>query len=204
MENKNKRKRKTKIIVCFILLVALAVVCRLIPLPAGIYGITPMYAMAIFGGVVFKKDPKFAFLLPLFSFFICDVLIQTLYSLGAWSTPGFYEGQLLNYILFALLTFVGLGIKKPGLVSVGIASLVAPTLFYLLSNLAVWAFAGFYPITGSGLKACYIAGWPFYFPYSLLSTLVFSAFLFGLFGAIRRFSGDTGLQRSAEAVGSPL
>lgn len=163
------------------MLITLAVVIRLIPMPAGIYGVTPMYAMAIFGGVLFKKDKKFAFLLPLLSFFICDLLIQLLYTAGAWSAPGFYEGQLLNYILFGLLTFVGMAIKKPGVVSVGIASLVAPTLFYLFSNLGVWAFAGFYPMTMAGLKTCYMAGLPFYFPYSLLSTLVFSAVLFGAY-----------------------
>lgn len=182
-------EKRTKVIVCFTLLVALAVISRLIPMPAGIYGITPMYAMAIFGGVVFKKDRKFAFLLPLLSFFICDVLIQLLYSIGAWSTPGFYEGQLLNYVLFALLTFVGLGIKKPGVLSIGIASLIAPTVFYILSNLGVWAFAGFYPVTGAGLKACYIAGWPFYFPYSLLSTVVFATVLFGVYHLYKNKAG---------------
>jgi len=174
-------EKKSKVMVCFGLLITLAVVMRLIPMPAGVYGVTPMYAMAIFGGVIFKKDRKYAFLLPLLSFFICDVLIQVMYKMGAWTTPGFYEGQLLNYVLFALLTFLGLGIKKPGVLSIGLASLIAPTVFYVLSNLGVWAFAGFYPLTLGGLKACYIAGLPFYFPYSLLSTLVFSAVLFGAF-----------------------
>lgn len=188
-------EKKTKILVCFTILVALAVICRLMPMPAGIYGITPMFAMAIFGGVVFKKDKKYAFLLPILSFFICDVLIQVLFNMGAWSTPGFYDGQLLNYVLFALLTFIGLGIRKPGILSIGIASIIAPTVFYILSNLGVWAFAGFYPMTGAGLKACYVAGWPFYFPYSLLSTLLFSAVLFG---AYRLYSSRTNAEgRSA-------
>ena len=174
-------EKKSKIMICFGLLITLAIVMRLIPMPAGIYGVTPMYAMAIFGGAIFKKDKKYAFLLPLLSFFICDVLVQVLYKAGAWTTPGFYDGQLLNYVLFALLTFVGFGIKKPGILSIGLASLIAPTVFYLLSNLGVWAFAGFYPMTVAGLKACYIAGFPFYFPYSLLSTLVVSAVLFGAY-----------------------
>ena len=174
-------EKRSKILVCFCLLIGVAIIMRLIPMPAGIYGVTPMYAMAIFGGVVFKKDKKYAFLLPLLSFFACDVLIEVLFKMGAWSTPGFYEGQLLNYVLFALLTFVCLGIKKPGVVSVGLASLVAPTIFYILSNLGVWAFAGFYPVTSAGLKACYIAGFPFYFPYSLLSTMAFSSVLFGAY-----------------------
>lgn len=192
-------EKKSKIIVCFVLLIALAVICRLIPMPAGVYGVTPMFAMAIFGGVIFKKDRKYAFLLPILSFFICDVLIQVLYTVGAWSTPGFYEGQLLNYILFALLTFIGLGIRKPRILSIGIAALIAPTVFYLLSNLGVWAFAGFYPMTGAGLNACYLAAWPFYFPYSLLSTLLFSGVLFGAYNAYLKYAGQTqahGSQRS--------
>lgn len=189
-------KKSAKIVVCFCLLIAVAIIARLIPMPAGIYGITPMYAMAIFGGVVFKKDKKYAFLLPLLSFFICDILVEILFKMGAWSTPGFYEGQLLNYVLFALLTFVGLGIKKPGVLSVGLASFIAPTVFYILSNLGVWAFAGFYPMTAAGLKACYVAGFPFYFPYSLLSTLVFSALLFGAYAGYKATSETLGVARS--------
>ncbi|SEA31597.1 hypothetical protein SAMN05192529_11391 [Arachidicoccus rhizosphaerae] len=189
-------EKRSKIVVCFCLLIAVALIMRLIPMPAGIYGVTPMYAMAIFGGVVFKKDKKYAFLLPLLSFFICDVVVEVLFKLGAWSTPGFYEGQLINYILFALLTVIGFGVKKPGIVSVGIASLVAPTIFYILSNLSVWAFAGFYPMTADGLKGCYIAGFPFYFPYSLLSTLVFSAILFGVYSLYKAKSKALHLSHS--------
>ena len=181
-------EKRTKIIVCFSLLIALAILSRMIPMPAGIYGVTPMYAMAVFGGVIFKKDKKYGFLLPILSFFICDVLIQILYSIGAWTTPGFYEGQLLNYVLFALLPLIGFGIRKPGILSVGLASIIAPTAFYIFSNLGVWLFAGFYPETLLGLKACYVAGWPFYFPYSILSTLVFSGLLFGAYELYSRKS----------------
>lgn len=174
-------KESSKVWFVFALLIGLAVICRLIPMPAGVYGITPMYAMAIFGGALFRQDKKYAFLIPILSFFACDVLIQVLYSMDLWSTPGFYDGQLTNYILFALLTFVGFGIRKPKVSSVLIASIAAPTLFYLLSNLAVWAFSGFYPMNLTGLQSCYIAGWPFYFPYSIISTIIFSGVLFGSF-----------------------
>lgn len=145
-----------------------------------------MYAMAIFGGAIFRTDKKVAFLLPILSFFLSDLLIQALYSAGKWSTPGFYDGQLINYILFALLTFIGFSIRKPRIGNVLVASILAPLVFFILSNLAVWAFAGFYPMTAAGLKTCYIAGWPFFFPYSLLSTLVFSGVLFGGFALIKQ------------------
>ena len=178
-------ENKRKVFLCFILLIAIAVICRLIPMPAGVYGVTPMYAMAIFGGVIFRKEKKFAFLLPILSFFVCDLLVEVLYKLNAWTTPGFYDGQLLNYVLFALLTFVGLSIRKPSVTTIGIGAIVAPTVFYLLSNFGVWLFAGFYPMTAAGLKTCYIAGWPFYFPYSIIATICFSAILFGIYELYR-------------------
>ena len=167
-----------KVTVSFIILIAIAVLFKFVPMPAGVYGVTPMYAMAIFGGVIFRKDIKLAMLLPLLSFFVSDVVVEVLYRMHAWTSPGFYDGQIINYILFGLLVFIGRGIKKPTVGTISMASIIAPTAFYLLSNLSVWLMAGFYPMTAAGLKACYIAGLPFYLPYSLLSTLVFTNALF--------------------------
>ena len=167
-----------KVTVSFLILIAIAVIFKFIPMPAGVYGVTPMYAMAIFGGLIFRKNIKIAILLPLLSFFISDVIVEILFKIHLWTTPGFYEGQLLNYVLFGLLVFIGRGIKKPTVGAISMAAIIAPTVFYILSNLGVWLFAGFYPMTAAGLKACYIAGLPFYLPYSLLATLVFTNVLF--------------------------
>jgi lipopolysaccharide export LptBFGC system permease protein LptF len=63
--------------------------------------------------------------------------------------------------------------KTAGLVVAGTFS------FFIITNFAVWAMGGLYPMTIEGLMACYIAGIPFY-GNTLLSTSLFSALFFGL------------------------
>jgi hypothetical protein len=50
--------------------------------------------------------------------------------------------------------------------------------FFLLSNGAVWAFSGMYPLTGQGLTQCYIAALPF-LDKTVLGDLFWTAVLFG-------------------------
>ncbi|QDT07905.1 hypothetical protein K227x_63340 [Rubripirellula lacrimiformis] len=56
-------------------------------------------------------------------------------------------------------------------------SLVASTLFFLVSNFGVWM-AGWYSMTMAGLAACYVAAIPF-FGYTIAGDLAFTAILFG-------------------------
>lgn len=151
-------------------------------MPGRPYGFAPQIAMAIFGGAIIK-DKKFAFLLPLLAMFVSDGLYQLLYINGVGIIPGFYEGQALNYLLFAGLTVFGFFIKNFNVKNIAIASISAPTVYFLISNFLVWASAS--PLAGlqrpktfSGLMMCYGDGLPFY-PWSLASTFVFSAILFG-------------------------
>jgi hypothetical protein len=44
----------------------------------------------------------------------------------------------------------------------GLCGVVPATAFYLVTNLAVWAFTGLYAKTLVGLSACYVAAVPFY------------------------------------------
>jgi hypothetical protein len=164
----------------FILLIVIASLYRI--MPGRPYGFAPMIAMAIFGGAVIK-DKKFAFLLPLLAMFVSDGLYQLLYMNGVGNIPGFYEGQALNYILFGGLTVFGFFIKNFNVKRIALASISAPTTYFLLSNFFVWAssspLAGLSrPKTFSGLMMCYVDGLPFY-PWSVVSTFVFSTILFG-------------------------
>jgi hypothetical protein len=120
----------------FALLVAIASLYRV--LPHGTYGFPPQLAMAVFAGAIIKNK-KFSFLMPLGSMFLSDLLFQGLYALGYSNTPGFYEGQWVNYLLIGSLTVFGFWAKnlKPG--NILAASLAAPTFYFLASNLAVWA-----------------------------------------------------------------
>lgn len=163
----------------FLLLVAVAAVYRIVPRPESLWGFAPQIAMAIFGGSVIK-DKKFAFLLPLLSMFISDALFHILYLSGMGNTPGFYTGQFTNYVLFGLLTVVGFFIHQRNVLQIGLGALVAPVIYFLLSNLQVWIGGGGWghPKTIEGLMLTYNDGLPF-FKGSLLATVFFSAVLFG-------------------------
>jgi hypothetical protein len=94
------------------ILLALVVVAALYRIiPGRPYGFAPQIAMALFGGAVIK-DKKLAFALPLLSMVLSDALVELLYFAGISPMWGFYEGQLTNYVLFALLTVSGFFIKK--------------------------------------------------------------------------------------------
>jgi len=169
-----------------ILLVIIAALYRIIPDRR--FGFAPQWAMAVFAGAVIK-DKKWAFIIPVLSMFISDLLYQALYLGGMTNMPGFYEGQWQNYVLFALLVFVGMAIKKLNVIQIAAASLAAPTLYFLASNFLLWASNGTTrgldrPKTFSGLMQCYADAVPFY-RMSILATFVFSAILFGSYLFIR-------------------
>ena len=172
-----------------ILLVLISALYRIIP--GRPYGFAPQWAMAVFAGIVIK-DKKWAFLIPVLSMFLSDLIYQVSYNAGLSAIPGFYEGQWQNYVLFGLLAGTGMLVKKPNVQNIVVASLVAPTVYFILSNLILWAgWSGTRglgrPKTWEGLMLCYGDAIPFYRT-SLLATLVFSAVLFGTYYFIRKNS----------------
>ncbi len=161
------------------------------------YGFAPQIAMAIFGGAIIK-DKVWAFILPLLSMFISDILYQALYVNGLSTIPGFYEGQWLNYILFGGLTLFGFLMKKINAVNVLGFSIIGSVLFFLTSNFTVWAGGGGFnrPKTFNGLMQCYGDALAFHREYGLikgfagnfiLGDLFFCILLFGLFHIAQRF-----------------
>lgn len=181
-------KSSNSIVWSFLLLVIIAGLYRIIP--GRPYGFAPQWAMAIFAGAVIK-DRKWAFIIPMLSMFISDLLYQVLYVGGVTNMQGFYEGQWQNYLLFTLLVFVGFAIKKLNVLQIGAASFAAPTLYFLVSNFLVWASNGTTrgldrPKTFDGLILCYTDGIPFY-KMSILASFVFSAILFGAYIFIRNY-----------------
>ncbi|MCU7693586.1 DUF6580 family putative transport protein [Haoranjiania flava] len=163
-------------IILTIALTALAVALfRIMPRWEGVWGITPIFSIALFSGSIFKSNKGMAFLLPVLALFFSDVLWQLI------DGSGFYPGQFVNYILFVMITCIGFFINKNNVVNIGLASLAAPTAFFLLSNFSVWVSGGGLarPKNFAGLMQTYVDGLPFYFPWQLASTLFFSALLFG-------------------------
>ena len=172
----------------FLILVIIAALYRIIP--GRPFGFAPQWAMSVFAGAVIK-DKKWAFIIPVLSMFISDLLYQILYIGGVTNMQGFYEGQWQNYLLFTLLVFVGFAIKKLNVLQITVASVAAPTIYFLVSNFLVWASNGTTrgldrPKTFNGLMFCYADGIPFYRT-SILATLIFSAILFGSYLFMRNY-----------------
>ncbi len=160
-------------------------------LPNRPMGFAPQLAIALFSGALFVKDKKWAFALPLFSMFLSDLLYQVLYSYGISPIMGFYDGQWINYLLFAAITCFGFMIRKNNPANMLVAALAAPTTHFLVSNFLVWisdrGFGLNRPKTFSGLLLTYEDALPFY-RNSVIATVVFSAVLFGTYYFAQKFT----------------
>jgi hypothetical protein len=182
-------KKDKSIIISFVLLVLMASLYRI--LPGRPLGFAPQIAMALFAGSI-VKDKKFAFLLPLFSMLVSDIIYEVLFQYNLSPIPGFYSGQWVNYLLFAAITVVGFKIKQTNPVHILTGSIAGATIYFLLSNFTVWLGGGLditnlpYPKTMSGLLSCYTAAIPFY-KGSLYATLIFSGILFGGYFLINKY-----------------
>ena len=159
-----------------VLMVVLASLYR--ALPGRPFGFAPQWAIAIFAGAI-VTNRGLALILPLFSMFVSDLIYHLLYINSLGSVPGFYEGQWVNYLLFAGVTLLSFFMKKISVRNIARFSFYGPTAFFLVSNFLVWAGNGGWgrPKTFNGLMMAYNDGLPFY-AWSLVSTLLFSTVLF--------------------------
>jgi hypothetical protein len=146
-------------------------------------GFAPQIAMALFAGSI-SKDKRFAFLFPVLSLLISDLIYQVLYIQGLSTIKGFYSGQWQNYLLIASITIIGFFINKNKIGQIFIGSLAGAVYFFLISNFMVWVGGGWdinnqpYPRSFSGLMLCFSEALPF-FKWSVLSTLIFNGIFFG-------------------------
>jgi hypothetical protein len=152
-------------------IVVAAALARLAPHPPNV---TPIAAMALFGGACLANR-KTAYLLPLAAMLLSDLVLGfTRY--GLWSMIAI---QPAVYACFLATTALGQLVKdRRSVWQVGAAGVAGSVLFFLVTNLAEWATGSLYPLTGSGLAACYAAAIPF-FRNTLLGDCAFTAILFG-------------------------
>ena len=171
-----KFSKKVFLIVSLILIVS--ALYRVSPLRD--YGFAPQLAIALFSGFLFRDNKKWAFIFPLVSMILSDVMYEILYSYNLSDMKGFYGyGQILNYFFFVLVTAIGFFINKVNLTKITSAVIAGPTVFYLLSNFSVWLGNGGnqHAKTLTGLSACMVEGLPFY-KNSLIGTAIFSVIFF--------------------------
>lgn len=146
------------------LLVLVAALSRLLPHP---WNWTAIGAAALLGGARFEKTWE-AVLVPLAALLVTDLIL------------GFHGTMAAVYGAFAL-TAVGARFFRDSIHGwkIGLAAFLASLAFFLITNFAVWASGGWYPMNAQGLIACFVAGLPFWGS-QLAGDLFYSAVLFGL------------------------
>ncbi len=139
----------------------------------------PVAALILFGGFFFRRSWAAA---------IGLIVIMLLSDLKL----GVYDWKLSACVYTSLAIAAGLGVWIRRSIENGspthmgfqqatrfaIASLIMSTVFYVLTNGAVWWIGQWYSVTWSGMVACYTAGLPFYRA-TLLGDLFFTGALVG-------------------------
>lgn len=152
-----------------LILILMGVVCRVMPHPDNF---TPTLAIALFGGVALP--PSLALWVPLLLMMTSDLIL------------GLHPLFWLVWSCFFLVSLAGSRIReRAGLVSIGLTTLTASILFFVLTNLGVFLFENMYPKTGAGLMECFTMALPF-FRNSVLGDIFYTFILFGLFAFAKR------------------
>jgi hypothetical protein len=137
---------------------------------------TPVGAVALFGGAYFT-DKKKAFLVPLITLFISDLLINYLYfHKFVW----FYADATWTYISFAAMVYIGTLLQKINVVNVILASLGSVLIHWLLTDINPWLYGNSYDKSIVGYFQSLFAAIPFERSL-LMGNLVYGFILFGGF-----------------------
>jgi hypothetical protein len=160
---------KTRLITLVFLIFA-AALTRLLPHP---WNFTAIGAIALFGGSHFSSRWQ-SMLVPMVALLLTDLIL------------GLYTGMIYTYGAFALIVILGWTLtEKASAFRIGTCSLVASTLFFVISNLGVWALDALYPRTFAGLADCYVMAIPF-FGNQILGDLFYSGVIFGAYALLKR------------------
>src|SRR5688572_1509662 len=133
------------------LVVLAAAAMRLLFNHFSIWNFNPLVAVALFAGVRFS-DKKLAFIIPFAVMVLTDWII------------GFHAQMFPVYVSYGLITVIGIALsKRETVVNTLASSLIASTLFFLVTNLVFWySDLQLYPNTFAGQIASYTAALPFF------------------------------------------
>lgn len=145
--NKNNSMNKKQYILV-IGLIALGLITRLAWHPANT---TALAAISLASGFYFSK--KLAWLIPAIVMFISNIF------LGSYELPV----MISVYLSFIAVTYLGSWLKTRASVGRLVVAIILPaTLFFVVTNVAVWLFTPWYVKTLGGLVQSLIAGLPFW------------------------------------------
>ena len=168
------------------------------------WSFSPLTAVCLLSGACLS-DRRLAFALPLMAMLLSNIGIGLLSGKWEWAFPP--GTWWVTYACYAVAIWLGLGLRRRGkssplLIAIGMG-LGFEVFFFLASNLTyLYGPMSLYPQTWSGLVECYVAAWPF-FRNAPLSTLAFTALLFGPLGSVVP-TADGVLPADASARDVPL
>ncbi|MGE5164317.1 MAG: DUF6580 family putative transport protein [Sphingobacteriales bacterium] len=165
MQPTNKRAKLWMDLLLVAFLIGLNVVARLLPHAPGFL---PVAASGLFAARVLDT-PVLALLVPVLGMILSDVAL-----------PGEdWRIQAVGFAAIAIPALAGMATRRwHGIVPVVATMVPCSVLFFLMSNGAVWAFSGMYPLTWQGLVQCYVVALPF-LDKTVLGDLFWIAVLFG-------------------------
>jgi hypothetical protein len=146
-------------------LVALGVAARLLPHEPNF---TPIAASTLFAATVLRTR-LLAFAVPILALVISDMVLAS--EMTSIRTVVYAMFMLPAVVAFLPERTRALGMFVPAIIAYSL-------LFFVTTNLAVWAFSGMYPLTAAGLATCYAAALPF-LPQTVIGDLFWAAVLFG-------------------------
>ena len=152
-------------------LILVVAACRVMPHAPNF---TPVGALALWSGVHWPHR-RGAWLAPLIALLLGDL------ARGWWFGEALFE-PITAVVYLSFLAPVGIGFLLRERHSSGrwptmSAAVLGTSLsFFILSNAGVWLIAGWYPLTWSGLTACYVAALPFLAP-TVCGDVLFSGLL---------------------------
>jgi hypothetical protein len=134
---------------------------------------TPTAAAAVFAGYYFSRI-SLAVVVPIAILLISDLLLPAYNSFAV---------MVATYAIMILPVWFGRLLRRPATTweiagRWAICGFVPATLFYLVTNFAVWAFQSDYATTWHGLVLCYWSAVPFY-RWMLSGDVFYFAVLFG-------------------------
>lgn len=148
----------------------LAILSRFLPHPPNF---TPILAIALFGGAIFKNK-KLALALPLVAVFLSDLVL------------GLHESMIAVYLCLGLFMYFGTKINRKSGKQVITYSLISAIIFFFVTNFSVWAFTAMYDKSFTGLLESYSLGLPF-FRWTAISSLIYSGALFGVYNLSEKY-----------------
>lgn len=154
-------------------LVVLTLFSRFIP---HLSNAVPLTALALAAGYYFKGT-RLGMIIPIATVFFSDLVLHFM----TGGNYGFYSEMPFVYGAYLLISMLGSSFSRLNLVGALAGGVAGSILFFLISNFGVWAVGGIYPMTGTGLAACYAAGLAFYREtYTLLNDIAFTVIFLGV------------------------